>query len=329
MKHLSPTHQTIYSDLVQWAYNAPEKPGSVYVQKNKGDQYLYVKYRVGKKRRDEFIGPANDPDTQKRAEDIRNAQDQSTDRRTLVKTLINAGIPAPTRTLGYVLDAMNDAGLFSDAVLVGTAAYICFSPITGVILPSASLMTQDADLATTSLALGDDTGKTSMLDILRRADPTFRPVPTLKKAAPSASFRADNGFVIDLLTPAKRRSDENPMPLANLQAGAVPLQHLDWLIEAPVKAIALYGIGIPVTVPEPARYAAHKLIVAQKRSGSERSKRAKDLLQAKALLQALMETDPYRLQDVLKDAFAQGTRGWKLPMERSLKELEISLDDLF
>ena len=328
MKHLSPTHQTIYSDLVQWAYNSPEKPGSVYVQKNKGEKYLYVKYRVGKGRRDEFIGPANDPDAQRRAADIRNVQNQSKDRRTLVKTLTSAGVPAPTRTLSYLLDAISDAGLFSDAVLVGTAAYICFSPITGVILPSASLMTQDVDLATTSLALGDDTGTKSMLDILKRADPTFRPIPALKKAAPSSSFRADNGFVVDLLTPAKRRSDENPMPLANLQAGAVPLQYLDWLIETPVKAIALYGIGIPVKVPEPARYAAHKLIVAQKRSGSERSKRAKDLLQAKALLQALMETDPYRLQDVVKDAFAQGTRGWKLPMERSLKELEIQLGDL-
>ena len=326
MKQLCPTHQTIYSDLVQWAYNSPEKPGSVYIQKNKGEKYLYVKYRVGKGRRDEFIGPANDTDAQKRAEDIRNVQSQSTDRRTLVKTLTNTGIPAPTRTLSYVLDAISDAGLFCDAVLVGTAAYICFSPITGVILPSASLMTQDVDLATTSLALGDDTGTISMLDILKRADPTFRPIPTVKKGAPSSSFRADNGFVVDLITPAKRRSDENPMPLANLQA--VPLQHLDWLIETPVKAIALYGIGIPVKVPEPARYAAHKLIVAQKRSGSERLKRAKDLLQAKALLQALMETDPYGLQDVLKDAFAQGTRGWKQPMERSLKELEIKLDDL-
>jgi len=328
MKQLGPTHQTIYADLVQWAYTSPEKPGSVYIQKNKGEQYLYVKYRAGKWRRDEFIGSADDPVAQRRAEDIRNIQSQSKDRRTLVKTLTNAGVPAPARTLGNVLDAISDAGLFSDAVLVGTAAYICFSAITGVILPSASLMTQDADLATTSLALGDEKGKTAMLDILKRADPTFRSIPALKKGAPSSSFRADNGFAVDLLTPVKRRSDKNPMPLANLQAGAVPLQHLDWLIETPVKAIALYGTGIPVTVPEPARYAAHKLIVAQKRSSSERQKRAKDLLQAKALLQALMETDPYGLHDVLKDAFAQGTRGWRQPMQRSLKELGIALDGL-
>ncbi|NNE23402.1 MAG: hypothetical protein HKN11_12415, partial [Rhizobiales bacterium] len=63
--------------------------------------------------------------------------------------------------------------------------------------------------------------------------------------------------------------------------------------------------------------------LAQKRSPSERVKRAKDLLQAKALVEALGITDPHALRDAMDDALAKGVRGWKQPMLRSLKELEL------
>ena len=72
----------------------------------------------------------------------------------------------------------------------------------------------------------------------------------------------------------------------------------------------------------------HKLIVAQKRGQHERIKRGKDLMQAKALIEALSETDPHALQDAVHDAFAKGDSGWKRPIMRSLKELEIDLGAL-
>lgn len=326
MEQLSPMLQTLFADLVQQVSNAQEKPGSVYEQTVKGTKYLYARRPVGAVRRDIYIGPASDPDVQQRAELIRLAQREAKARRQLVRSLRDNGVPVPTRALGSVLDVMSDAGLFDDAVLVGTAAYMCYSPIIGVALPAAILMTQDADLATASLAISGDAGSASMLEILKRADQTFSEVPGLSKAAPPSAFRSRQGFLVDLLTPQKRRTDRNPMPLDNLKAGATPLQHLDWLIEAPVKTVALHGAGIPVQVPQPARYAVHKLILAQKRGPSERLKRGKDLLQAKALYEALGIADPHALQDAMEDAAAKGVKGWKQPMVRSMKELGLDAE---
>jgi len=328
METLSPTLQTIFADLVQQVYSATEKPGSVYTQTDKGKKYLYSKYGTGSTRRNIFIGPVEDPQAQARAEQIRVAQKNARERRKLVRALRDNGVPVPIRALGNILDAMSDAGLFNAGVLVGTAAYVCFSPVIGAILPSGALMTQDADLATASLAIEGDSETGSMLELLKRADETFEPIPALKKGAPSSSFRSNNGFLVDLLTPYRRRDDTNPMPLENLQAGATPLQHLDYLIEDPVTSIALHGAGVPVSIPQPTKFAVHKLIVAQKRGNHERTKRAKDLLQAKALIEVLRNVDPHALQDAFEEAFEKGEKGWRQPLLRSLKELQIDLKEI-
>ena len=158
--------------------------------------------------------------------------------------------------------------------------------------------------------------------ILRRADPTFASVPGLDGRAPPSRFRNRAGFVVDLLTPRLRRSDKNPLPLPRLAAGAVPMQQLDWLMTDPVRAIALHGAGVPVSVPQPARYAVHKLLVAQKRDAGELPKRRKDLLQAQALIDGLRVSAPFALEDALADARGRGRDGWAKPIERSLFEIE-------
>jgi len=321
MKPLSPTIQTLYQDLVQQVHSVAERPGSLYTRNIKNIDYVYVKRTVGSARRDVFIGRADDLEVQNRVEQIRQEAARAKERRKIVNTLKAAGVPVPTRAVGVVLDTLEDAGLLRQAVIVGTAAYQCYSPTVGFALPSASLMTQDADLATASLALSGDDASETMQTILQRADPTFRPIPSLSPKAAPSSFRAASGFVVDLLTPQLRRDDTNPMPLQNLQAGAVPLQHLRWLITNPIPACALYGPGISLQIPMPARFAIHKLIVAQKRT-SDRSKRSKDLLQAKALIEALQASDPWALADAYEDACAQGS-GWRQPIARSLQELGV------
>jgi hypothetical protein len=215
---------------------------------------------------------------------------------------------------------MADAGLFKSAVLVGTAAYQCYSPIVGAVLPSAALMTQDADVATASLALAADEGDDTLETILKRADKTFTSIPGLERRALPSRFKSASGFLVDLLTPNLRRSDTNPMPLKQLGAGAIPLQHLAWLIEEPVGAVALHGAGVPIRVPAPARYGVHKLVIAQKRHAAN-AKRQKDLMQAKSLMEALAESDPWAWNDTIEDAKARGKAGWAQPIARSMKEL--------
>ncbi|MCR5879445.1 nucleotidyltransferase domain-containing protein [Phenylobacterium sp. J367] len=104
------------------------------------------------------------------------------------------------------------------------------------------------------------------------------------------------------------------------------MQHLAWLIDAPVRTVALSGAGVLVNIPQPARFAVHKLILAQRRDDASRLKRAKDLAQAKALIEVLRDLDPFALDDALADARAKGEKGWRSPIARSLKE--IGHDDL-
>jgi hypothetical protein len=61
---------------------------------------------------------------------------------------------------------------------------------------------------------------------------------------------------------------------------------------ATLSALLLYKSGVPVTVPDPARYAVHKMIVATRRrkTGLSAIKRNKDTRQAEILFEALYET---------------------------------------
>lgn len=322
MKPIPLAIQTLYADLAQQAHTASVNAGSIYTQMVKGHAYLYVRRSVGVVRRDVFLGRADDPEIQKKAQAARAEMRQAAERRKIVVSLRSLGLPAPNTELGRVLDVLADAGLFHHAVLVGTAAYQSYAPIVGRTLPSAALMTGDADLATASLVLASDREET-LERILQRADKTFLGLPGLDRKGFPSRFRSASGFLVDLLTPKLRRGDRAAMPLKRLGASATPLQHLAWLIKDPVQAVALHGAGIPIRIPAPARYGVHKLIIAQKRT-AENVKRKKDLMQAASLMEVLSETDPWAWQDAVDDASVQGKTGWEMPIKRSLSEIAAS-----
>lgn len=321
MRRIPLNIQTLYADLQQQVAVASADEATVVATTIGGIRYLRLQRWVGASRTVEHLGRADDPEVIARADAARTEMARRQERRQLVSTLRRL-IPGPTVALGRVLDAVADAGLFRrGAVLVGTAAYQVYPPLLGVVLPAATVMTQDADLATADLALDADIEGDSMLAILQRAEASFTAVPGLDPKAPASRFRDRQGFLVDLLTPQRRRSDRDPMPLKRLAAGAAPLQQLDWLIDEPVPAIALHGAGVPVLLPRPARFAVHKLILAQKRGAHELAKSRKDLAQAKALIEALRLSAPFELDDVLEDARARGRDGWARPIERSLAQI--------
>jgi hypothetical protein len=317
--------RTLFADLTQQVATAPAA-GSVYRRTRDGIEYLYAKIPVGNVRIDRFLGKAGDPEAEAEAEALRRGMVFARDRRRLVSTLKHNGFATPDRTLGAALDALAHAGLFAGgAVLVRTAAYLVSEGVVGVHLPAATLMTGDLDLATASLAITADPPE-ALETILRRADPTFEAVLPLDPRRPPARFRNAEGYLVDLITPARRRAQPIPAPVPALRAGAMPLQHIAWLIADPAPTVALWGAGVPVTIPQPARYAVHKLILAQKRDPGSRLKRAKDLAQAKALIEALLRHDRFALEDALEDARRQGRQGWAAPIARSLEELGLAVE---
>jgi len=318
MRELSPSVQTLYADLLQQAETAPAA-GTVYQRQRDGIAYYYAKIPVGSGRIDSFIGRVGDPSAEAQVQSLAQGMSLAKSRRKSVSMLKSAGLATLDRIPGAALDAIAHAGLFRDgAVLVGTMAYMLSEPLVGRRLPAPLLKTGDLDLATVNVAISADPPE-SIESILRRADPTFTAVMQLDPRQPAARFRNQQGYLIDLLSQTRRR-DESPVPLPKLEAGAEPLQHLQWLIDDPVSAVALWGSGIAVRVPQPARFAVHKLMVAQRR-GHDRVKRQKDLSQADALMSALHAHDPFALDDAIEDARAQG-KSWSKEIERSLAEIK-------
>lgn len=232
--------------------------------------------------------------------------------------LVRSGnLPRPLPPIGNLVAALADAGVFRlRGVLVGTVAYQTYAGMLGVRLLASATQTSDVDVAQfaeISAAIGDATRPIS--EVLRALDASFRPVPHLHPGR-VASWEAASGLRLDLLTPNRGRETEEPQPLPALDTDAQPLRFLDFLIRDPEPAVLLHGRGVLVAVPAPQRFALHKLIVARRRRAGD-AKREKDLLQAQALLDALIRRRPDDLAAAWTEAAGRG-KTWQALLTQGL-----------
>jgi len=80
------------------------------------------------------------------------------------------------------------------------------------------------------------------------------------------------------------------------------------------------GGGTLVNVPTPARFAIHKLIIAQERGAETMVKRDKDFLQAFQVISVLREERPGDISLAVDNAVQRGP-GWLKRVESGMKEL--------
>jgi hypothetical protein len=320
MRSIPAALQTVYLDLLQQAL--PRAPGTVWRQRHKGKQYLKVDERHGSIRITRHLGPADDPEVQQHAGALRAEAHQAKNNRKLVSALKRAGVPSPPQNIGRVLEVLANAHIFESGgvVLVGTAAYICYSAGLGFFLPSDLMTTQDVDLSVISLAM-QNADPINLSEVLKRADPTFQPMFHLAHpTAPPAKFKSESGLLVDLLIQLRRSA--SPVPLPALGAAAEALPYQDYLVEDRERAIALYGSGVPVLTPRPSRFGVHKLIISSLRQEGS-AKRAKDLMQAQAVREALLARDPGAWDEAIDDARGRGKK-WKQLVDKGLRALACS-----
>jgi hypothetical protein len=311
--------QTAYAELVERCTTAAfqtEFPtsGSFVRVTVKGRDYWYFQQGArdasGSQPR-KYVGP-DTPDIRDRIEEHKQAKGEYRERRHLIATLRRTGFQGPPDQTGKVLATLAAAGVFRlRACLVGTVAYQVYGPMLGVRLPHAILQTGDIDIAqftTVSLAISEDEQVLSLLEVLQKAEPSFRVVPHLRGGA-TASYVTGSGSRVDVLTENRGPERDTPTRLPALGTHALPLRFLDFLIYEEVPAAMLYDAGILVNVPAPARYAVHKLIVAQRRKGGA-AKVDKDLKQAEALIDALVARRPHDLRDAWDEAQGRGPK-WR------------------
>ncbi len=318
MKPIPLNFLTMYADLAQNVELSDANPGSITIRKIRGESYLYVTMKDGSVRRQRSLGRADNPDAQDEAKRIRAAASQARAMRTVVSTLKqSARIPAPTLATGKVLESFALAGLFKRGfTLVGTAAYQTYPCLLGAYLPSSAFTTNDIDLSVAQFVASDD--DEDIEAILKRADPTFAPHMGLEDKLPRM-YRTASGFSVEFLT-RYGRGRRSPVQFKSLGLAAEALSFHEYICESTTDAIALYGSGIPITVPTPLRFAVHKLIVAQQRKPSRMAKKLKDLSQARELIDIFLETNEADLQDELDAARDRG-RAWKQAINASLREI--------
>lgn len=352
MMQIDAIHRTVYAELAQRAADArfasEFPPDGRFVRWTRGKRTYWYFDRTGEDGRKvrRYVGLTDDVAISERVAAHKELKADARQRRKLVSMLVReAYLPTPDPLAGDVVAALSDAGFFRlRGVLVGTVAYGCYPAHLGVRLPGAALRTGDADFAQFhSIAIALDDATNDVGTVLRGVDPSFSAVPDQMDGRRTTRFRNAEGYQVEFLTPNRSSDDHtgNPAPMPSLRgADATPFRFLDFLIHEPVRAVMLHSSGVPVTIPAPARYAVHKLIVAACRGqgrhdvGAEESaanvpaasegegKDEKDLSQAATLMRVLVEL---RLADDLADAWIEAwERGeaWRAAIARSVRRLE-------
>lgn len=297
---LSAAAQVAYSDLLDALHGAPP-PGrgiSVFTRTVKGRRYWYLQHVIGSSKRSFYLAPDDAEARERIAAMQERLSEDSADRparERLVATGVAAGLWSPTAAEGRVYEAIAQSGLFAGGgVLVGTHAFLNLGNLLGVRWTGEAGRTEDIDVGhdpSFDVAAPGDTR--TLPELLLRADSRFIPVPTLDPRQPSTTFRIrGRRLSVSVLTPERGKPASGMVRLARLGMSAEPVRFLEYLLDDTQLAAVAAGAGILIRIPDPARFALHKLVVSQRRPAAMATRARKDLRQAAVVLDALVELRP-------------------------------------
>ena len=255
-------------------------------------RYWYFQYRdINQRVRQVYIGPDNDT-ARRFVERFGDKREQVVpDERQIERLcgmLRQGGMRPADAGVFRILRALADGGLFRQgAVLVGTHAFVAIGGLLGVRWANPSMQTQDIDVArdnSVDLAL-PPRESIDLPAVLESLEMGFLPVPALNPRSPSTSFKIrGRDLRLDLLTPSKTTRSK-PVYFDAIKAAAQPLRFLDYLMERPERAAFIGRSALLVNIPDPARFALHKLVVSRMRPAAFQAKASKDREQAARLLE--------------------------------------------
>jgi hypothetical protein len=289
--------QHLYAELLQKVAASPLAglSGGTFVSKViKGARYWYYQVITAKGQVQRYIGRESEEllnQIQDAKASIEENQPILDERRRLVAMLIAGGAVPEKGRSGKILQGMADAGLFvSGGVLVGSFAFACYANMLGVQLDDALRRTEDMDFSVDrELEVG--VVRELKQDLLT-AVPDIKTPKQINPWVVPFNMLTPDGFQVEFLTTKNSPHEKAPIEIPRFGVHAQPLNYMDYLIEDAQQAVILYGAGIPVVVPNPARYALHKLAVAMRRPIGSQAKIKKDKAQASRLVEVLAEDNP-------------------------------------
>jgi hypothetical protein len=296
--------QTLFSELLEQhllasAENAAAglPPPGAFVSKTIRDtRYWYLQRAEGGQRQQVYLGPES-PSLERWMAGVREARrlgaPDEQRRRELVAMVATGGGVRPDGATGRLLQILAERGLFRlGGVLIGTHAFATYGNLLGRAFLGRALRTADVDILhdpALAVALDPAAPAQDLGVALREAHPDFLAVPPLDPNQPSTSFKVrGRDLRVDFLAPARARS-AGVVTIPKLGIAAHALPFLGFLLGNVAQTVVLYDQGVLVTVPDPARFALHKIWVAEQRPATEQPRARKDRLQAAILLRILLE----------------------------------------
>ncbi|MDP3540807.1 MAG: GSU2403 family nucleotidyltransferase fold protein [Azonexus sp.] len=304
MELQSAVSQTLYAQLLEEAmiYNAiifeQGVTGSPYLNRANDRAYWYWQVsEPGGKLRRMSLG-RDTPETQALVAQLVARKKEATDAITTLRSTTRAFVASggmATETAHFkVMEHLARAGLFRKGlVLVGSHAFTALGNMLGLRWGN-SLKTSDMDFARAhgvALALPASDERLDLPSIVKAQDPSFFAVPQLDNRQPSTAMLSRKTRVkIDFLTTLKAGDGEPPRYFEDIGIAATPLRYMDYLLGGDNRRGLVIGTyAFPINLPDPARFAIHKLVIAQERRLDVETKVIKDIRQASAMIEGLRE----------------------------------------
>jgi hypothetical protein len=335
---LSSSAQAAYAQLLDVARHEElsrsiEKLSGSFNKKTvRGATYWYYQYTdVSTSRlRQLFVGPDSDPKV--RDLERRSRQRDRGEVERLAKAAIALGCSSSTPVHFRIIRRLNEVGFFrAGGVLVGTHAFLTYGNALGVSWGDLA-RTQDLDFAHAGnhieLALPGSL-KLETTSVVESLEAGFLPTPGFRPWEKNATFvnRSDKALKIDFLTPmvgGRNEVFEHEQLGVNLQ----PLRFMEFILEDVGQAAVVSALGAcVVTVPDPARFALHKILVHVERRQRSPEKAAKDLAQAAALIEIIGADQMDRLESLWASIHQRGP-GWRQRARKGVLALERLAPDL-
>jgi len=243
----------------------------------------------------------------------------------LAKSAASLGNATVQRKHLSVILRLNEFGFFrAGGVLVGTHAFLAYANQLGLQWAGCD-QTADVDFAhagrNVSIALPADVDSTPHAALTTMEEGFLPLVQYRGQAGASYRKRDEPEFQVDFLTPKTGRTDD-PIEVGHLDVALQPLRFMEFSLEGIEQATLFDQTGrcVVVSLPAPARYAVHKLLIVGERSGAYRAKIAKDVAQAASLIEYFASNDIDPLIAAWHDARGRGP-GWRKRADEGLRAL--------
>lgn len=339
--NLSNSAQTAYAEvfdqLMADSFRSVADLKGTFAKKNvSGREYWYYQYRdVDQKVKQIYLGPNST-----RIEKLMATKSQQPNTRVesigkQARAAIVLGNTGMTRSHFRIIKRMEECGYFkAGGVLIGTHAYACYGNMLGIHWRDAD-HTQDVDFAYAgrSIALAMPTNvEVNVHDAITSLEMGFLPATQANGLVGGSYVNPDQpDFRLDFITTVGRDQSEL-VNFPTLNVAMIPLQFMEYsLVDLRQVALISDEGAVLVSVPSPARYAMHKLIVAGLREGAYKVKASKDLRQSASLISFLAKYQPDDLMEAWTDLDSRG-KGWRSRFEkgvgmllREIPEIENSL----